>query len=91
MVAGHRDRLGRMNAGRARAALSAADRRLVVLDPGEVDGDLVRDMTVVLTSFCACRYRRRPARNGAAKALYCAGKDVEPKAVSSRGEGRAAR
>lgn len=41
----------------------------MVLDTGEVDGDLVRDMTEVLTSFCARLYGRRSARNRAEKAL----------------------
>jgi putative resolvase len=33
--------------------LSAHNRRLVVLDDGEVDDDLVGDMVEVLTLFCA--------------------------------------
>lgn len=39
-----------MNVELVEAALSASGRRLVVLDEGEVDDDLVRDMTEVLTS-----------------------------------------
>ncbi len=79
-VAGHRDRLGRVNTELAGAALSAHGRRLVVLDPGEVDDDLVRDMTQVLMSFCARRYGRRLAlaRTRAQKALRCARRDVGP-------------
>jgi putative resolvase len=38
-----------------------------VLDAGEVDDDLVRDMVEVLTSFCARLYGRRSARNRARK------------------------
>ena len=53
-------------------------RRLVVLDPAEAEDDLVRDMTEVLTSFCARLYGRRPARNWAEKALRCAARDVGP-------------
>jgi putative resolvase len=90
VVVEHRDRLGRMNVGLVEAALSAAGRRLVVLDPGEVDDDLVRDMTEVLTSFCARLYGRRSARNRAAKALRCAARDVGPRAVLSQDEGRLA-
>jgi putative resolvase len=90
MVVEHRDRVGRKNVELAEAALSAAGRRLVVLDPGEVDDDLVRDMTGVLTSFCARPYGRRSARNRAEKALRCAGRDAGPKVVPSRGEGRMA-
>lgn len=72
VVVEHRDRLGRMNVELVEAALEASGRRLVVLDEGEVDDDLVRDMTEVLTSFCARLYGRRSARNRALKALKCA-------------------
>ena len=82
VVVEHRDRLGRMNVELVEAALSAAGRRLVVLDPGELDDDLVRDMTEVLTSFCARLYGRRSARNRAQKALRCAERDVGPAALS---------
>jgi putative resolvase len=75
IVVEHRDRLGRMNVELVEAALSAGGRRLVVLDEGEVDEDLVRDMTEVLTSFCARLYGRRFARNRARKALRCAAED----------------
>ena len=75
VVVEHRDRLGRMNVELVEAALSAHGRRLVVLDPGEVDSDLVRDMVEVLTSFCARLYGRRSARNRAEKALACAALD----------------
>jgi putative resolvase len=91
VVVEHRDRLGRMNVELAEAALSAAGRRLVVLDPGEADDDLVRDMTGVLTWFCARLYGRRSARNRAEKALRCAEKDVGPMAVLSGGDGRTGR
>jgi putative resolvase len=82
VVVEHRDRLARMNTELVEAALSAQGRRLVVLDPGEVDDDLVRDMTEVLTSFCARLYGRRSARNRAQKALRCAKANVGPKALS---------
>ena len=72
IVVGHKDRLGRMNVELVEAALSAAGRRLVVLDDGEVEDDLVRDMVEVLTSFCARLYGRRSARNRAQKALEAA-------------------
>lgn len=91
VVVDHRDRLGRINAELGEAALSAAGRRLVVLDHGEVGDDLVRDMTKLLTSFCARLYGRRSARDRAENALRCAEKDVGPMAVSSQGDGRSAR
>jgi putative resolvase len=82
VVAGHRDRLGRMNTELVEAALVAAGRLLVVLDEGEVTGDLVRDMAEVLTWFCARLYGRRPARNRAGKALRCTERHVGPMALS---------
>ncbi|MDP9845445.1 IS607 family transposase [Streptosporangium lutulentum] len=72
VVVEHQDRLGRMNVELIEAALSATGRRLVVLDDGEVDDDLVRDMAEVLTSFCARRYGRRSAKNRAKAALEAA-------------------
>lgn len=71
-----------MNAELAEAALSAHRRRLVVIDHREVGDDLVRDMTEVLTSFCARLYGRRSARNRAEKALRCAERDVGAMALS---------
>jgi len=82
VVVEHRDRLARMNAELVEAALSAHGRRLVVVDDGEVDDDLVPDMVEVLTSFCARLYGRRSARNRAEKALRCAAHDVGPMALS---------
>lgn len=81
VVVEHRDRLGRMNTELVEAALSAHDRRLVVLDDSEVTGDVVGDMVEVLTWFCARIYGRRSARNRALKALGCAQQDIGPKAV----------
>ncbi|MDX3234031.1 IS607 family transposase [Streptomyces sp. ME19-01-6] len=72
VVVEHKDRLGRMNVELVEAALSAHGRRLVVLDDGEAEDDLVRDMVEVLTSFCARLYGRRSAKNRARKALEAA-------------------
>lgn len=76
VVVEHRDRLGWMNTELVEAALSAAGRKLIVLNDGEPEDDLVRDMTEVLTSFCARLYGRRSARNRALKALRCADSNV---------------
>ncbi len=83
VVVEHRDRLARMNAELVEAALTAQGRRLVVLDDGEVEDDLVRDMVEVLTSFCARLYGRRSARNRALKALGCASRDIGPMAAAA--------
>jgi putative resolvase len=72
VVVEHKDRLGRMNIELVEAALSATGRRLLVLDDGEVEDDLVRDMVEVLTSFCARLYGRRSAKNRAKAALEAA-------------------
>jgi putative resolvase len=82
VVVEHTDRLARVNGELVEAALSAHGRRLVVLDGGEVDDDLVRDTVDVLTSFCARRDGRRSPRNRAEKALRCAERDVGPMALS---------
>jgi putative resolvase len=85
VVVEHRDRLVRMNTELVESALSAHGRRLVVLDAGEVEDDLVRDTVEVLTSFCARLCGRRSARNRALKAVVCAQRDVGPRAVVSGG------
>ncbi|MFE0375001.1 IS607 family transposase [Streptomyces inhibens] len=72
IVVEHKDRLGRMNTELVEAALAASGRRLVVLDGGEVEDDLLRDMVEVLTSFCARLYGRRSAKNRAQRALEAA-------------------
>jgi putative resolvase len=76
IVVEHRDRLARLGSEYVEAALLGAGRRLVVVDRTEVEDDLVRDMTEVLTSLCARLYGRRSARTRAARALRCAAQPV---------------
>lgn len=76
IVVEHRDRLARFGVEYIEAALSAQGRTVRVVDEGEVQDDLVRDMTDVLTSFCARLYGRRAARNRAEKALAAAAEDA---------------
>ena len=78
IVVEHRDRLARFGVEHLESALSAQGRRVVVADPSEMDDDLMRDMTEVLTSFCARLYGRRGARNRAEKALNCAKHEIGP-------------
>jgi predicted site-specific integrase-resolvase len=68
----HRDRFCRFGAEYVEAALEAQGRRLVVVDPSEVDDDLVRDATELLTSLCARLYGRRSAANRAKRAVEVA-------------------
>lgn len=72
IVVEHRDRFARFGAEYVEAALTAQGRRLLVVDPGEVDDDLVRDVTEILTSLCARLYGRRAAVNRARRAVNAA-------------------
>ena len=65
----HRDRLSRFGFEALEAALSAQNRKVIVIEDVEIEDDLVRDMTEVLTSFCARLYGKRGARNRAKQAL----------------------
>jgi predicted site-specific integrase-resolvase len=69
VVVEHRDRLMRFGFEYVEAALAAQGRTVLVIDPGEVQDDLVRDMTEVLTSMCARLYGKRAAANKAKRAL----------------------
>ncbi|WP_239395728.1 IS607 family transposase [Frankia sp. CiP3] len=75
IVVEHRDRFARFGAEYVEAALAAQGRRLLVVDPAEVDDDLVRDITEILTSMCARLYGRRAAANRARRAVAEATKD----------------
>jgi predicted site-specific integrase-resolvase len=69
IVVEHRGRFARFGAEYVEAALSAQGRRLLVVDAAEVDDDLVRDVTEILTSLCARLYGRRAAANRAARGI----------------------
>ncbi|MEV8630783.1 IS607 family transposase [Streptosporangium sp. NPDC051023] len=75
IVVEHRDRFARFGAEYVEAALSAQGRRLLVADPSEVDDDLVRDVTEILTSLCARLYGRRAAANRARRAVAAVTED----------------
>ncbi|SNQ46311.1 putative site-specific integrase-resolvase [Frankia canadensis] len=75
IVVEHRDRFARFGAEYVEAVLSAQGRRLLVVDPAEVDDDLVRDITEILTSMCARLYGGRAAVNRAARAVAAATED----------------
>jgi predicted site-specific integrase-resolvase len=69
IVVEHRDRFAGFGGEYVEAAMSASGRRLLVVDPAEVDDDLVRDVTEILTSLCARLYGRRAAADRAARAV----------------------
>lgn len=72
IIVEHRDRLARMNVGLVESALEASGRRLIVVDDTERDDDLLRDMTEVLTLFCARLYDRKSAKRRAQQAVEAA-------------------
>jgi predicted site-specific integrase-resolvase len=75
IVVEHRDRFCRFGTEYVEAALAAQGRELIVVDSSEVDDDLVRNMTEILTSMCARLYGKRAAQNRAKRALAAAATD----------------
>ena len=76
IIVEHRDRLMRFGFEAVESALSAQGRRVVVIDDSELEDDIVRDMTEVLTSFCARLYGRRSASRRAEAAVKAAESDA---------------
>lgn len=72
IIVEHRDRLAQVNMGLIESTLKAQGRRILVVDDSELDDDLARDMTEVLTSFCARMYGRRGAKHKASAAMEAA-------------------
>ena len=77
IVVEHRGRFCRFGSEHVEAALAAQGSELVVVDTAEVDDDLVRDMTEILTSMCARLHGKRAAANRAKRALAAATEDRE--------------
>jgi predicted site-specific integrase-resolvase len=75
IVVEHRDRFCRLGSEYVEAALAAQGPEVVVVDSSEVDDDLVRDMTEILTSMCARLYGKRAAQNRARRAITAAAGD----------------
>ena len=72
MVVEHRERLSRFGFEYLEAALAGRGARILVMEEGELEDDLVRDATEVMTSLCARLYGRRSARRRAERALAAA-------------------
>lgn len=81
IVVEHRDRFCRFGSEYVEAALAAQGRQLMVVDSAEVDDDLVRDMTEILTSLCARLYGKRAAANRARRGIAAAA-DAADRAVA---------
>ena len=65
----HRDRLARFGVGDTSQGLLVIEDNI---EDNEVDDDLVRDMTELLTCFCARLYGRRSAAHRARQAISAA-------------------
>ena len=72
IVVEHRDRLAWFGVEYLKCVLSATGRSMVVLDDTEPADDMVRDMTEILTSFCARLYGHRSAGRRTQAALSAA-------------------
>ena len=72
IVVEHRERLCRFGFQYVEAALAGRGARILVMEDGELEDDLVRDVTEVMTSLCARLYGRRSARRRAERALAAA-------------------
>jgi putative resolvase len=75
IVVEYRDGFARFGAEYVEAALAAQGRCLLVVDPDQVDDDLVWDVTEILTSLCARLYGKRAAADRAARAVAAAAED----------------
>ena len=69
IIVEHRERLARFGAGMVETMLQARGGSLIVTDDAEVPDGLVRDMTEILTCFCARLYGKRSAANRARRAM----------------------
>jgi predicted site-specific integrase-resolvase len=67
----------RFGAEYVEASLGAQGRKLVVVDPSELNSDLVEDVRAVLTSFCARLYGKGSAKDRAKKVLDCIQKEAQ--------------
>ena len=72
LVVEHRDRLARFGFEMVEACVRGSGGEVAVIDPDEVEDDLVRDVTEVLTSMCAWLYGKRSAARRAQRALEAA-------------------
>ena len=72
VVVEHRERSSRFGFECVEAALAGRGARIVVMEDGELDDDLVRDVSKVMTSLCARLYGRRSARRRSERALASA-------------------
>jgi len=75
IVVEHRDRLARFGVPYIEEALTARNRKLVVINETESSQELVQDFIDVVTCMCARIYGKRSASNKAKKALEATQQD----------------
>ena len=75
IVVEHRERLCRFGFEYLEAALMGRGARILVMEDSELEDDLVRDATEVMTSLFARLYGRRSAQRRAERALAAAAGD----------------
>jgi len=81
----HRERLCRFGFEYVEAALAGRGARIVVMEDGELEDHLVRDVTEVMTSLCARLYGSQAVAPGARGALERIGLDAQPSPVAFDG------
>jgi predicted site-specific integrase-resolvase len=87
IVVEHRYRFARFAAEYIEASLSDQSRTLVVVDAAEIDDDLVRDVTEILTSLGARLYETRAAANRARRRMAEPHRDRRTAHLRSGSEG----
>jgi putative resolvase len=65
IIVEHKDRLARWGFEFIEAALHSRRAKILVMNPGDIEQDLVRDLIDVATSVCARVYGKRSAKNKA--------------------------
>ena len=75
IIVEHRERLCRFGFEYVEAALAGRGTRILAMDEGELEDDLVRDATEVMTSLCTRLYGKRSARRRAERAVAAARDD----------------
>lgn len=76
IVVERRGRFARFGNEYVEAALSAYGRRLLVVDPSQVDDDLVGGVSEILTALCPWPYGRRAALDRTPRAAAAVTRDA---------------
>ena len=75
IIVEHKERLCRFGFEYLEAALAGRGTRVLAVSDGEIEDDLVRDATEVMTSLCTRLYGKRSARRRAERAVAAARDD----------------